>query len=293
MLSLKQTKSTDHLDRKGTHFMANFAVAASQETIEMANHVMDMYAQTGDKKEDILIRILALAEKEAIRGAHPALEGALRAVDTTIGVLIKQIDGIVAGQDSQLQELREKLDKAIEEKRTALESAKAQTEAAQAKSEATDAAIKLAQADAATAVEKANNERDQAVRERDDARTIAAEKSASNDLLMRQMTAMESDIATYKDLQVKYDAILSDYSSITEQLKDAKNAQKTLEADFARQIETSKAQAELNLERAVMAKEREIRAEYQEQIRQADRENARLSLQIEHLQEQIKQISKK
>ena len=273
--------------------MANFAVAASQDTIEKANRIMEMYAQDGDKKEDTLLRILALAEKETVRGTHPALEGSLKAVDSTIGTLIRQINGIVAGQDSQIAELKEKLDKAIEEKRTALESAKAQTEAAQAKSEAADAAIKLAQADAATAVEKANNERDQAIRERNDARTIAAEKTSSNDLLIRQMASMEADVNAHNDLKIKYDALLSDYSSVTEQLKDKKNAQKALEADFARQIETSKAQAELNLERAVMAKEREIRAEYQEQIRQADRENARLSLQIEHLQEQIKQISKK
>ena len=32
--------------------MANFAVAASQETIEKANKIMEIYAQNGDKKED-------------------------------------------------------------------------------------------------------------------------------------------------------------------------------------------------------------------------------------------------
>ena len=273
--------------------MANFAVAASQDTIEKANRIMEMYAQEGDKKEDTLLRILSFAENEAVRGTHPALEGSLKAVDSTIGTLIRQINGIVAGQDSQIAELKEKLDKAIEEKRTALESEKAQTEVAQAKSEAADAAIKQAQADAAISVKKADNERDQAIRERDDARTIAVEKSASNDLLMRQMTAMESDVTAYKDLQVKHDLLLADYATIQEKLKDAEHVQKAQASDFARQMETAKAQAELTTEKAIYAREREIRNEYEEKLRQADRENAKLLVQIEHLQEQIKQISKK
>ena len=96
--------------------MANFAVAASPETIEKANRIMEMYAQDGDKKEDILLRILDLAESESVKGTHPELEGSLRAVDGTIGVLIKQINGIVAGQDSQLSELKKRLEAALEAK---------------------------------------------------------------------------------------------------------------------------------------------------------------------------------
>ena len=91
--------------------MANFAVAVSHETIEKANRVMEMYTQEGDKKEDILLRIISIAEKESIRGTHPALEGSLKAVDSTISTLIKQINGIVAGQDGQIQDLKEKLNK--------------------------------------------------------------------------------------------------------------------------------------------------------------------------------------
>ena len=71
--------------------MANFAVAAGIDTIERANKVMELYAQEGDKKEDILNRILDLAENEAVRGTHPELEESLRAVDATVTTLIKQI----------------------------------------------------------------------------------------------------------------------------------------------------------------------------------------------------------
>ena len=44
-------------------------------------------------------------------------------------------------------------------------------------------------------------------------------------------------------------------------------------------------------DRAVIAKERELRKEYQEQLRQADKENAKLSIQIEQLQKHIKELS--
>ena len=100
--------------------MANFAVAASQETIEKANKIMEIYAQNGDKKEDTLLRILDLAEAESVKGTHPALEPNLKAIEKTLGSLLKQINGIVAGQDTQLAEAKEKLDSAIEEKKAAL-----------------------------------------------------------------------------------------------------------------------------------------------------------------------------
>lgn len=51
------------------------------------------------------------------------------------------------------------------------------------------------------------------------------------------------------------------------------------------------AQAALATEQTVIAKERELRKEYQEQLRQADKENAKLSIQIEQLQKHIKELS--
>ncbi|MCD8150793.1 MAG: hypothetical protein LUE92_14790 [Clostridiales bacterium] len=299
--------------------MSNFAIAASQETIEFANKIMEIYAQNGDKKEDTLLRILNLAEEESIKGTHPELHGMLKAIDTTITTLIKQINGIVAGQDNQLQDLRVKLEKAIEEKRIANETAKNQTDEAQVRKGEADAYIKQAQEeieiikaqakaeidsakrDAGMEIEKANTERDQALRERDDARTISAEKTANNDLLMRQMNAMEADVQAYKDLQNKYDQLSENLSSLRSQFadkerelvtqkKDEEASQKALEADFNHRIETVKAQEELAIEKAVIAREREISMEYQKQIRQSDKENALLSAQISQLRARIVQL---
>lgn len=43
-------------------------------------------------------------------------------------------------------------------------------------------------------IEKVMSEKEHACRERDDARTIANEKTASNDLLLKKMTGMEADL---------------------------------------------------------------------------------------------------
>lgn len=309
--------------------MANFAVAASNETIERANHIMDTYAQDGDKKEDTLLRILAVAEKELVIGTHPELEKNLRSVDGTIDTLIKQINGIVAGQDNQIQDLKEKLEKAIAEKNNAIEKAKLQMEDAQKKSEAAEVEVKQAQKaideaktqadtdirsiqkEADVAVERANMERDQAVRERDDARTIAAEKTASNELLVKQMEAMVSDLQDYKELQLKYDTLAVDNAAIQSKVADrereldvqkkeytaaqkaAEASKKAMELDFARRMETVKAQEELAIEKAVIGKEREIRSEYESQLRQADKENAILTAKITQMQEELDKLNSK
>lgn len=300
--------------------MANFAVAASQETIEKANKIMEIYAQNGDKKEDTLLRILNLAEAESVKGTHPALEPNLKAIEKTLNTLIKQINGIVAGQDTQLAEAKEKLDTALEEKKAALEQAKKETEEAQIKAQTAEETIKQSKIDITTAastaqaeiaaikqqakidIEAANHKCEQAIRERDDARTIANEKTASNDLLLKQMSDMKQDLAAYKSLQEQYKSLQDSFSSLQADLKtkdsELSNQKKEFEsslnaaqADFERQKETLQVQATLATEQAVIAKERELRKEYQEQLRQADKENATLSIQIEQLQKHIEELS--
>ena len=300
--------------------MANFAVAASPETIEKANKIMEIYAQNGDKKEDTLLRILDLAEAESVKGTHPALEPNLKAIEKTLGSLLKQINGIVAGQDIQLAEAKEKLDSAIEEKKAALEQAKKETEEAQLKAQTAEETIKQAKTNIATVtstaqaeiaaikqqaeidIEAANHKCEQAIRERDDARTIANEKTASNDLLLKQISDMKEDLAAYKSLQEQYKSLQDNFASLQADLKakdtELSNQKKESEislnathSGFAHQKKTLQAQAALATEQAVIAKERELRKEYQEQLRQADKENATLSIQIEQLQKHIEELS--
>ena len=253
--------------------MANFAVAASPETIEKANRIMEMYAQDGDKKEDILLRILDLAESESVKGTHPELEGSLRAVDGTIGVLIKQINGIVAGQDSQLSELKKRLEAALEAKQEITE--KANSAIAEAQEKCAAATLQIEQADAAIAaekekakeaIEKALADRDQYLRARDDAMAIADEKSASNDFLRKETSRLHNDLSV---LNEKYADQCSAMEKADEHIKN---------------LEQQLIRAELEKEKAVMAKEREIRDLFDSKIREIDRENAKLQLMLEQMQ---------
>ena len=102
---------------------------------------LNLEIKNGEKKEDTLLRILDLAEAESVKGTHPALEPNLKAIEKTLGSLLKQINGIVAGQDIQLAEAKEKLDSAIEEKNSALEQAKKETEEAQLKAQTAEETI--------------------------------------------------------------------------------------------------------------------------------------------------------
>ena len=249
---------------------------------ERLMHIIDLYKNLedpkGEQQENAILRILDIAESDNIRGTHPELEGPLLAVEATISALIKQLNGIAVGQDAKISRLQEALNAAITEKEQAIAKAQIDMDRAQ---QNTDLANRLqkeamdtmnkAEEDAAAQIEaikkettaqieKVMSEKEHACRERD-ARTIANEKTASNDLLLKKMTGMEADLEKYKDLQEQYKELQDKFSALQSQLNE------------------SKLRAEIDKERAVMDKEREM----QERIREADRENAKLQAKIEQL----------
>ena len=255
----------------------------SASTSERLQYVIDLYRNPedpkGEQQENAILRILSIAESDDIRGTHPELEGPLRAVQDTISTLIKQINGIAVGQDSKISNLQEELNSAIAEKEQILEQAQSETDKAKQKADLADrlsseavvsikraeenaaSEIEAAKKEAAAQIEKITSEKDHACRERDDARMLAQEKTASNDLLLKQMTDMEADLSAYKALQQQYKELVEKYNALQVQLKD------------------KEMKAELDKERAVMAKEREM----QDLLRQADRETAKLQAKIEQL----------
>ena len=241
---------------------------------ERLMHIIDLYKNLedpkGEQQENAILRILDIAESDNIRGTHPELEGPLLAVEATISTLIKQLNGIAVGQDAKISRLQEALNAAITEKEQAIEKAKIDMDKAQ---QNTDLANRLqkeamdtmnkAEEDAAAQIEaikkettaqieKVMSEKEHAYRERDDARTIANEKTASNDLLLKKMTGMEADLEKYKDLQEQYKELQEKCSALQSQLNE------------------SQLRAEIDKERAVMDKEREM----QDRLREADKENA-------------------
>ena len=180
---------------------ATKSLRLSADTQERLQKLIDQYRneadQRRDQQENALIRILDIVESESTRGTHPALEPSLISIDSTISTLIKQVNGIVSGQDSEIEELKKRLDGAILERQAMADSVKSSLQEIEVKKAAAEEEIRKAQeeldagkTEAATQIKAAQAERDQAIRERDDARTIAAEKSASNDLLLKQMSGM-------------------------------------------------------------------------------------------------------
>ena len=247
----------------------------STPTQERLANVIELYKSESDGKRDqqeaALNRILEIAESADTQIKHPLLEESLKAAETTIATLIKQINGIAAGQDGQISELQEQLNTAIQAKNEALEKAKEATDAAKAKQKEADEAITQANADVENAKKQAQEqieasnataeaqikvaeaEKKQALQECEDAR---AKKEASNTLLLKQMQGMEEEVVAYKQLQ-------KDYQKLSEKIIQLEQEQ--IKKDAA---------ASLELEKAVMAKERE----YMEKI-------ARLQLKVEQLQE--------
>lgn len=267
---------------EGRKFMENekkpVSMRLSALTQERLQRALDLYKSEADGKRDqqeaALNRILEIVESADTQIKHPLLEESLKAAESTISILIKQINGIAAGQDSQISELQEQQNAAIQAKNEALEKAKEATEAAKAKQKEADAAIaqavteieaakeqaqeqiEAAKAAAEAQIKVAEAEKKQALQECEDARAIAAEKEASNSLLLKQMQNMEEEVAAYKQLQ-------KEHQKLNEKITNLKQEQ--IKKDAA---------ASLELEKAVMAKERE----YMEKI-------ARLQLKVEQLQD--------
>ena len=288
-------------------------------TQERMQKVLESYKNSADdrrdQQENALIRILEIAENEVVRCTHPELEKSLLSVEETISTLIKQINGIATGQDGRIAALQENLNAAIEEKQETQEKAKKAISAAQAKMQEASEIIKKAEEDSKT-VQLMQNDLEQANRERDDARALAEEKSSSNNLLLKQRASMEADVTAYKELLEDHKKLQADHSELlskTEQdkiqskldlekavtakeyelrdfyegkLNQIDEAYQKLQADHAAllaKLDQDKLQAELTQEKAIMAKERELRDLYEDKLRQADKEAARLQAAIDQL----------
>ena len=282
--------------------MANFAVAADPEAILKANQVMEMYEQKGDRKQDTLLRIMAVAEANSVKGTHPELAESLGMIEGTINTLIEQINGIAAGQDNHIRTLNEKLEKAMTDSDTALESvrkerAEMQEHLAQADSEVQAARKQMKESEEKSAVEIAAlvKERDQALRERDDARTISQEKTSLNSLYKNQIRTYEEALQDYRQLQENYKTVQNEYRDLQARLSSAELTIAANETEYRHSLEAARSQAEADLkkaladgalekERAVIETERRLR----DSIEKERLENMRLQTELMSAQDNLK-----
>lgn len=186
--------------------MANFAIAARESTIERANKVLEMYAKDGDgKKEDTLIRILEIAEREYLKGTHPEISDKLEDIDKTISILMQQIGTVVTSQDNQISVLTKDLDAAVTAKNEAVAVAEAAKKEADERIEAAEERLKKATRDIAALT-----------KERDEAFEKCALLKEKNDYLV--------------DRQYDYKGARAERAEVIKQLNAAKVEMAALQA---------------------------------------------------------------
>ena len=148
----------------------------TESTKELYTSTMELYKDPtdakGDQQEMAFRRILSIANDDIVRATHPQLEPALRVIDQTIATLIKQINGIVAGQDGCIDNLKEDLEKAIDQKNQIKENADKQIEEAKEKVRGAEQMSAEATKTAAQATREAEAAKEQA----DTAIKLASEK---------------------------------------------------------------------------------------------------------------------
>lgn len=244
-----------------------------------------------------------------INGIATGQDGRIAALQENLNATIEEkqetqekAQKAISAAQAKMQEASEIIKKAEEDSKVAQADAKAQIDAMQQATEAK--------------VQRMQNDLEQANRERDDARALAEEKSSSNNLLLKQMASMEADVTAYKELLEDHKKLQANHSELlskTEQnkiqskldlekavtakeyelrdfyeskLNQIDEAYQKLQADHTAllaKMDQDKLQAELTQEKAIMAKERELRDLYEDKLRQADKEAARLQAAIDQL----------
>lgn len=134
---------------------------------------------------------------------------------------------------------------------------------------------------AAEAAQKAAEERERnAVAQMEAAKKNSTDQERINSMLTAQL-------ADANDRLTGYDSLKASEQELLRQLADAERKFTDQQKAHENELKQAKTSAELDKERAVMSKEREL----YDQIRQVDRENAKLAAQIEQLRTQFQELS--
>lgn len=260
----------------------------TESTKELYTSTMELYKDPtdakGDQQEMAFRRILSIANDDIVRATHPQLEPALRVIDQTIATLIKQINGIVAGQDGCIDNLKEDLEKAIDQKNQIKENADKQIEEAKEKVRGAEQMSAEATKTAAQATREAEAAKEQA----DTAIKLASEKDKTINGLAEKLAEAEDKLSGYAELEKAekdaQDRVKELEHKLADLQKDHAVEVRELKSDMERKISDAEKDAKLAIAEAVASKERELRNQYEQKLREADKENAKLQLKIEQLE---------
>lgn len=304
--------------------MANFAVSANEDVITQGRNLLERLAQPGEKQGDVLGRIFDIVEKqedgETMRQSGidvQALDSSLANIRTMFLAVATGKEQIVAEKDSKIAEIKALKDKMEKDLRDKLEAAEAEkktaVEQAESAAEVTAQALKDAQA-AKEQAETANrlvSEKDRTIATLADKLSAAEAKIRGYDDLMQKEAAAQEQI---RELHRTMEASKADHEraiaeagreraetekaaerelsaekeaskrALAAAEKDHSAAIRELQAQMERKISDAEKDAALAVANAVAAKEREMTA----QLRDADKENARLQARVELLEEQLR-----
>ena len=288
--------------------MANFAVAASEEIINQGNALLERLAQPGERKADTLGRLFDMVaneiDEQTMRQGGidiQALDASLANIRNMFLASVSGKEQIATEKDAKIAEIKALKDQLEADLRTQLTAAKTEKEQAEKISESAAKAAAQAVKDAEAAKEQAET-----------ATQLVAEKDKTISTLADKLTIAESKAAGYDNLKTEKEDLQEKCKDLERQLESGKQAADqalqtakkeaehkiaTLKADYERKLadatrdlQDAKKDATYALEKAVSAKERELEQKFHDQIRQADKENARLQAKIEALEARIAEI---
>lgn len=230
-----------------------------------------------------------------------ALDASLNNIRNMFLVSVSSKEEIVAEKDAKITEIKALKDQLEADLRTQLAAAKTEKEQAEKVSETAAKA-------AAQAVKGAESAKEQA----ETATQLVIEKDKTINTLADKLVIAEEKATGYNDLKAEKEKLQEKCKDLERQLeaekaagqqalkdaeKEAEHKIATLKADYERKLadatrdlQDAKKDATYALEKAVSAKERELEQKFHDQIRQADKENAKLQAKIESLEVRIEEL---
>lgn len=261
--------------------MGNFAVSASEEIINQGTALLEKLQKPGDKKGDTLKHLFEIVEanldNEQMKQGNVDVEALEASLNNIRSMFVTSVSGkeelkvSYQAKIDNIKNLKDKLEAELTEK---IVEAREEKALAETKAEEATKAMEQAFKDLKVAEEKATS-----------AEALTAETRKNNDTLQSELSKAKEQLAGYDDLKKsEFEAkteVINLRHDLEEKEKEYKDSLKAKDVECNHQIEQIKASAELDKEKALIAKEREMN----EKIRELDRENAKLQALIEQLQQ--------
>ncbi len=260
---------------------------------------------------DHMLQVMELNKaKIAVPGSAKDIESFEMYVKKILEAYLKSVEDYSTARETAKEEYASALasrDKTIvdlQTKITSLQEAKTTAEqAAKTSALAAEQAIKESRTakEQAETASKLAAEKDKTISTLADKLSVAEEKAAGYDELKKSEETARTQIG---DLQKELEQLKKDSArDLKAEQEKAEREKTTMEKDHETQIRELKAEMErkisdvqkdaaLTQERAVTEAEKNLREEYQDKLRAADKENAKLQAKIEQLQERIAELTK-